>query len=248
MKKEENFSVIDGLAVIGFLVWFFGIFVLRMMGKIQHFEHYRIGSFPLLLALYALWILLGIAGFLLYMNHVRREDDAYRAVHVTCYAVDDGRFGTVTFDFDDVKKSLTVASSSPLPSFVNDSPATASLISMGDRSVQEGIALLLEALHAAYDRQEEIFAAFLDYITACCEAAKVKPPLESLRQKFVVASLTVSDDNPEKRLSILIEGHRKVFSRHRNYDFYTCVILRRSPDGGTWEIQVPEIAETSKKK
>lgn len=244
--KNRKLSLVDYLAIIGLCVWGLGLLVLMAMGKIQHFERYHKAPSLLPFVLGIIWILLGFGFFKLFIAYVDHQDKNYRAAHVTRHTVTDERFGTLTFDFDDVERSLTSACA--FPPFGNASPETVSIGSIGSRTMEEGLALLLEAVNAAYDHQEEILTELHHFIKTSFETKKVDLPLAFIRSDFLVTSLTVCTDRPESDLTVVIEGHTNDNQQYKVTEFSAFTVLLRSPDGSAWKLHDTSHPEAPEKK
>lgn len=220
-------------------------FILLVLEHVFFVLWLRINGFSYLwfpAGLIALWWGITVAASRLSDLRKTRRQETYRAAHVTRHTVTDERLGTLTFDYDDVKKELT-AFPCALPPFGNACPDTVNVDGIGDASPEDALALTVEALHAAYDRQEAILAALCNDVQDTYENEGItnadSTPItpEFIRGDLRVYWFDISLDVPASGVLITVNGGMDTDRGDHITEHGVTVSLSREDGSDEWHLQ-----------
>lgn len=238
--KNRKLALVDYLAIIGLCVWGLGLLVLMAMGKIQHFERYHKVPSLLPFVLSIIWILLGFGVFKLFIAYVDHQDKNYRAAHVTQHTFTDERFGTLTLDYDSLERRFE-SWNCPLPRWGNgcgkDCPSLLSVQIMDDSKPEEALVIGMQALGAAYDREEAILAALCSYVTETYAAEDIPDMTPALvRKDLDIIGFEISVNHPSFGTVVTVQACMLTDRGEHIAEHGASIDLRRAPGSDEWQI------------
>lgn len=189
-------------------------------------------------ALIALWWGLSLLVNRLSDRRQARRKKEYRARNVVQMATEHPRFGRITFDYDVPEQSLEAVDST-LPVFCGENPDALCVELYGNASPQDAVSHALDALCAAYDRQEEILSALCGevretYTAEGLDEAYTDP--EWIRGNLGVSGFAISLGHPECGTSVTVLGGMRTDLGEHIAEHGVSAVLTRRPGSDEWEL------------